>query len=206
MAKKGSKELSRRINDKDKLSALDPRFRKKIHDLFDSIHESVSMLYDAATHDEKTGLYNNKFFETILEMEIERAKRGHKLSLIMVDIDFFKKINDTYGHMEADELLKRLAEVLEATVRKADVVARFGGEEFTVLLHETGLEKAKKLAARLKTAVHSDKTLKKYSLTISGGIAQFKKEKDNKKKFKERADKALYEAKENGRDKFVALR
>jgi PleD family two-component response regulator len=78
-----------------KLSALDPRFRKKIHDLLDSMHESVSMLYEAATHDEKTGLYNNKFFETILEMEIEKAKRGKEdLSLIMVDIDFFKKIND----------------------------------------------------------------------------------------------------------------
>jgi diguanylate cyclase len=201
-----AKREARRLTDKDKLSALDPRFRKKIHDLFDSIHESVSMLYDAATHDEKTGLYNNKFFETMLEMEIERAKRGHRLSLIIIDIDFFKKINDKYGHMEADELLKRLAEVLENTVRKADLVARFGGEEFTILLHETGLDKAKKLAARLKTAVHSDSMLKKYKLTVSGGIAFFKKETDNKKKFKERADKALYEAKESGRNKFVALR
>ena len=79
-----------------KLSALDPRFRKKISDLFASIHESVSMLYEAATHDEKTGLYNNKFFETVLEMEMEKAKRyQQKLSLLIIDIDFFKRINDT---------------------------------------------------------------------------------------------------------------
>src|SRR4030042_5597863 len=92
----------------DKLSALDPRFRKKIQDLFESMHESVSMLYEAATHDEKTGLYNNKFFETVLEMEMDKAKRHkQKLSLLITDIDFFKKINDTYGHMKADELLAK---------------------------------------------------------------------------------------------------
>jgi len=69
----------------EKLSALDPRFRKKIQDLFDSISASVSMLYEVATHDEKTGLYNNKFLETLLEMEIEKARRGQqKLSFVMV--------------------------------------------------------------------------------------------------------------------------
>jgi diguanylate cyclase (GGDEF)-like protein len=188
----------------DKLSALDPGFRKKIQDLFASINESVSMLYDAATHDEKTGLYNNKFFETILDMEIEKAKRGKEvLSLMIIDIDFFKKVNDTYGHIKADELLKRLADVTKKLIRKSDVVARFGGEEFTILLPETNLEKAKKFSVRLKKAIHSDIILKKYNLTVSGGIAQFKKG-DNEKKLKERADKALYEAKETGRDKFLA--
>lgn len=113
----------------DKLSALDPRFRKKIQDLFASINESVSMLYDAAIHDEKTGLYNNKFFETFLEMEIEKAKRGHqKLSLVMIDIDFFKKINDKYGHIKADELLEKLADIIKIQIRKSDVAARFGGK------------------------------------------------------------------------------
>ena len=75
------------------------------------------MLYDAAIHDEKTGLYNNKFFETVFEMEAEKAKRGQqKLSMIMTDIDHFKQINDTLGHIKADELLKRLADV----IRKID--------------------------------------------------------------------------------------
>jgi len=190
----------------DKLHALDPRFRKKVEELFDTIIESFSSLYEVATHDEKTGLYNNKFFETILDMEIEKAKRRQeKLSLIITDIDFFKKINDKYGHMKADELLKRLAGVMLKLVRKSDIVARFGGEEFIILLPETSLEKAKLFATRLKRAVHSDAVLKKHNLTISGGITQYK-EKDNKKKLKERVDKALYQAKETGRDKFVAIK
>jgi diguanylate cyclase (GGDEF)-like protein len=190
----------------DKLSALDPRFRRKITELFESIHESVSMLYEAAIHDEKTGLYNNKFFETVFEMETEKAKRKkQKLSMIMVDIDFFKKINDTIGHMKADEILKRLANLTKKQVRKSDIVARFGGEEFIILLPETNLEKAKKFAARLRRAFHSDAMLKRYHVTVSGGISQYK-DQENKKKFKERVDKALYEAKKTGRDKFVAVR
>jgi diguanylate cyclase (GGDEF)-like protein len=188
-----------------KLSALDPRFRKKIHDLLDSMHESVSMLYEAATHDEKTGLYNNKFFETILEMEIEKAKRGKEdLSLIMVDIDFFKKINDELGHMKADEILAKLAGVLIRKVRKSDVVARFGGEEFFILLPETSLIKAKRFASRLGKAIKDNPFLKKYNITVSGGITQFRKG-DTKDRFKQRVDKGLYNAKNSGRDKFVVM-
>jgi len=190
----------------DKLHALDPRFRKKVEELFNTIIESFSSLYEVATHDEKTGLYNNKFFETILDMEIEKAKRGQeKLSLIITDIDFFKKINDKYGHIKADELLKRLADVMLKLIRKSDIVARFGGEEFMILLPETNLEKANLFATRLKRAVHADVVLKKHNLTISGGITQYK-EKDSKKKLKERVDKALYQAKETGRDKFVVIK
>jgi diguanylate cyclase (GGDEF)-like protein len=197
--------MVKKIQDIEKLSALDPRFRKKIQDLFDSIHESVSLLYDAATHDEKTGLYNNKFFETIFEMELDKAIRGQqKLSLVMTDIDFFKKINDTHGHMKADEFLKRLADVMKKQVRGADVVARFGGEEFIILLPETNLEKAKKFTIRLRNAIHSDKVLKKYNVNVSGGVTEYRKG-DNKKKMKERVDKALYKAKETGRDRFVAI-
>ncbi|MCK9596010.1 GGDEF domain-containing protein [Candidatus Pacearchaeota archaeon] len=189
-----------------KLSALDPGFRKKINDLFESINQSVSMLYDVATHDEKTGLYNNKFFETVLDMEMEKAKRGQqKLSLVMIDIDFFKKINDTYGHGKGDEILNKLAKVINVTIRKSDIAARFGGEEFMILLPETDLEKAKQFALRLRKNVKSDKFLKKYSLTVSGGVTQYK-EKDTKKKFRDRVDRALYHAKETGRDKFVSVK
>jgi len=189
----------------EKLSALDPRFRKKIHDLLELMHESVSLLYEAATHDEKTGLYNNKFFETILDMEIEKAKRGKQnLSLIMIDIDFFKKINDTYGHIKADEILLALAEVLKKSARKSDVVARFGGEEFFLLLPETNLLQAKRFASRLKSAIKKDKFLKEYHISVSGGVTQFKS-RDTKAKLKKRVDKALYSAKDTGRDKFIAI-
>ncbi len=192
---------------KKKLHALDPRFRKRFTELMSMMDESISLLYDAATHDEKTGLYNNKFFETILDMEIEKAKRGkQELSLFMVDIDFFKKINDKYGHIKADELLERLAKILQKQVRKSDVVARFGGEEFLVLLPETSLEKAKKFTTRLRRAINSDKILKKYKLTVSGGISQFREKSDSKKKLKQRVDKALYQAKKEGRDRFVVVK
>ena len=133
--------------DKDiekKISVLHPDFREKIKDLLDHLNESISFLYEAAIKDEKTGLYNNKFFETTFNMEFEKAKRGYeKLSLIMIDIDFFKKINDTYGHIKADEFLERLGKILKKQIRKSDIAARFGGEEFFILNNEkrTYLEK-----------------------------------------------------------------
>ncbi len=188
------------------VSALDPKFREKISEMFTAMQKSIHMLYDAAIHDEKTGLYNNKFFETLLEMEMDKAKRRkQKLSIIIIDIDFFKKVNDTYGHVKADEILAQLAQLVKKTIRKSDVPARFGGEEFFIILPETSLERAKTLASRLKTAIHSDKFLKKHKITVSGGITQFRG-KDTKVIFKERADKALYQAKETGRDKFIAIK
>jgi len=200
------KNKSKSFKDLDKkIHALDPRFREKIKGLFEAMHESVSMLYDAAVHDEKTGLYNNKFFENILEMEFEKAKRGQqKLCLFIIDIDFFKKVNDKYGHLKADEFLKRLAEVVKKQLRTADVAARFGGEEFFILLPHTTLEQAKKLTSRLRDAIKKDKILGKYKITVSGGLACYK-ERDTSRSLKERADKALYKAKNTGRDKFVAL-
>ena len=190
---------------KEKASALDPKFREKIEELFGTMKESISLLYEAAIRDEKTGLYNSKFFETILNMEIEKVKRKQQnLSLFIIDIDYFKKINDKYGHLKADELLIRLAEVLTKQFRKSDIISRFGGEEFFVLLSETDLKKAKKITSRLRTAIKSDKMLKKHNVTVSGGLTEFRK-KDTKKKFKERADKALYQAKRQGRDKFISV-
>ncbi len=191
---------------KYRLRMVDKKTRKKIERLFKEVNESVSLLFDLATRDEKTGLYNNRFLQAEIDMEIEKAQRGkQKLSVVITDIDFFKKINDKYGHIKADELLYRLAKVIQQQIRKSDIASRFGGEEFILLLPETNLAKAKKLCTRLRNAVHKDKILKKYNLTISGGITQYKKN-DNKKSFKSRADKALYHAKKHGRDKFVSLK
>ena len=191
---------------KKRLKSVDFKTRRKIEALFKEMNESISLLFDIATRDEKTGLYNHKFFQTELGMEIEKAQRGRqKLSLIITDIDFFKKINDKYGHIKADELLFRLAKVIQKQIRLSDIVARFGGEEFIILLPETSLSKAKKLGIRLRNAIHKDPMLKKHGLNISGGITQFKK-KDTEKSFNFRADKALYKAKNSGRNMFVALK
>lgn len=190
---------------KEKVSALDPKFREKIEELFGTMKESISLLYEAAIHDEKTGLYNNKFFESILNMEVEKAQRRQQnLSLFIIDIDFFKKINDKYGHLQADELLIRLAKILKKQFRKSDIISRFGGEEFFILLPETSLKKARKITSRLRTVIKSDAILKKHNVTVSGGLTEFKK-RDTKKTFKQRADKALYKAKNKGRDRFVSI-
>jgi len=188
-----------------KTFALDPNFEEKIEELFGTMKKSISLLYEAATHDEKTGVYNSRFFESILDMEIAKVKRGQeKLSLLVIDIDFFKKINSKYGHIKADELLIRLTQILKKQFRKSDIISRFGGEEFFILLPGTSLTKAKKIIFRLRAAIKSDKILKKHEVTISGGLTEFRK-KDTKKTFKNRADKALYQAKKSGRNRFFSV-
>ena len=189
----------------NKLDVLDPKFRKEIDKLFDNVSDSISMLYDAATQDKKTGVYNHNFFQTIFKMEFEKAKRGYqRLSLFIADIDHFKKINDIYGHIEADELLKKLAEILTQSTRESDIVARFGGEEFVILLPETSLDRAKEVTSRIRTAVKEDELLKKYSLTISGGLTEYVKG-DTSQKMMKRVDKALYDAKKSGRDRLISI-
>lgn len=188
---------------------LDHRFKKKIEEIFRHASKSqkqyISILYEAATHDEKTELYNSNFFDNILEMEMEKAQRGRgKLSLLIIDIDFFKKINDIYGHLKADEFLVRLAKILQEQIRKSDVAARFGGEEFFILLPQTPIEKAKTITSRLRNAIKKDKILGKYGITVSGGLTCYKGA-DTRKSFMERADKAMYKAKNSGRDRFVAV-
>ena len=128
---------------------LDPHFKKKIGKIFGKISvaqkKQIAHLYDLATHDEKTGLYNSHFFENMLEMEFEKAKREQqKLCLFMIDVDFFKKVNDKHGHLKGDAFLKRIAEILKKQLRKSDVAARFGGEEFFIILPQTKLQNQEK--------------------------------------------------------------
>ena len=188
---------------------LNPEFKGKIKKLFGNLNEyqirHISELYHMATHDEKTGLYNNKFFENVLEMEMEKAQRGYqKLCLFMIDVDFFRKINEKHGHIKADEFLNHLAKILKKQLRTSDIAARFGGEEFFILLPQTDLEKAKTITSRLRDTIKKDRILGKHKITVSGGLTEYRN-KDTKKSFKERADKALYKAKQTGRDRFVAI-
>ncbi len=188
------------MNFKQKLKVLNPEIRKSMETLIKDLEKNIDYLYTIATIDEKTGLYNNKFFSTLSEIEIAKAKRGMPLSLLIIDLDKFKRLNDTYGHLLGDKVLERLAVVLKKQVRKYDIISRFGGEEFFVLFPNTNLAKAKNVSNRIRKAVEGDKFMKKYSVTMSGGVSQFR-EKDTIKKIVERADKALYKAKENGRNR-----
>ena len=158
-----------------------------------------------AFHDSLTGLYNRGDFDKKLQEELNRALRYERsVSLLMLDIDFFKNVNDTYGHQAGDEVLKSIATIISISIRNSDYAARYGGEEFTVILPETNTTEAIALAERIKNAVEknefklSDNTT--INLTISIGVASSTKG-ISPECLIEVSDNALYKAKENGRNR-----
>ena len=162
-----------------------------------------------ATLDALTGFYNRGQLEERIKQEASGAKRQHRnLCAIMVDIDYFKKVNDTYGHAIGDLVLKTVAGEIKSQLRDYDIAGRYGGEEFLILLPYTKIDEAKLVAERLRSAVETQKvdisklckTKENLSLTISLGVAQFNP-KEFEKVFIRNADKALYKAKESGRNK-----
>lgn len=160
-----------------------------------------------AFRDGLTNLYNHRYFQEILAAEIERSRRyNHPLSLILVDIDFFKKINDRLGHPAGDHVLQQVASMLLKLVRHCDIVARYGGEEFVIILPETAVTGARVLAQRVRRGIeqmeinYNDQTV---SITISCGLASNEKniQELTRSVLIERSDQALYRAKENGRNR-----
>lgn len=186
-------------------SILKPDFKLRINNVINDLKASLYELHDAATLDEKTGIYNHNFFKTVFEMETEKAKEGKEdLCLAIIDIDYFKKFNDTYGHIIGDEILLELAENMNSSLRKYDILARFGGEEFLVLLPETSRTRAKQIAERIRKGLWKNKKLKKYKVAVSIGVTSYKA-RDNMERIIKRADKALYISKESGRNKTTVL-
>ncbi len=162
-------------------------------------------LYELATKDGMTKLYIYRHFYTLLENEIRRCSRYKRnMSLLMMDIDNFKRINDTYGHLTGDTILKRLAAVLQETVRKIDIPARYGGEEFVVILPETDKKDACVIAERIrknisKIVVKVNET-ENLSPTVSMGVAQYSTDGQDPKTLINAADTALYYSKHNGKN------
>jgi len=157
-----------------------------------------------ATTDGLTGLYNRRTFQLRIDEMRERAHRqGRTLSLIMCDIDHFKKINDTRGHLVGDEVLRQIARLLGDTVRKVDLAARYGGEEFAILLEATEQEGARLLAERIrqeaeKLTLHSEKGT--FSCTLSLGLATFPGDGQSTIELIAHADAALYAANKAGQN------
>ncbi len=153
--------------------------------------------------DALTNLYNRRYFETVFAREFARAKRYNSdLSLVIVDIDWFKKINDTYGHLCGDYVLKELSWLMTENFRQTDIIFRYGGEEFVILLTETPSETAGIPVERLRKAVQENKFRYKgndLNITISAGISSNKDVTGDGEMF-ENADTALYKAKEEGRN------
>ena len=165
-----------------------------------------------ATLDALTGFYNRRQLEERIKQEVSSAKR-HKRDLcaIMTDIDFFKSVNDTYGHSAGDIVLKTVARIIKSQLRDYDTAGRYGGEEFVILLPFTKLDEAELVAERLRKAVEEKKidiskivpNKNDISVTISLGISQYNNTEDNT--FIQNADKALYKAKESGRNKVCKM-
>lgn len=158
-------------------------------------------LASSAINDSLTKVFNKGYFNEYLEHEIARAVRMHKtFSLIMLDIDHFKNVNDTYGHRRGDYALQTLADVVRKCKRNADVLARIGGEEFIVLLPDTSLSDAIQLAERMRKSVESFVFEEIGRMTISLGVTEFLMT-DQKEDILKRVDSALYLAKGNGRNR-----
>ncbi len=156
--------------------------------------------------DALTGLYNRRYLEEYLVTEIHRCKRsGKSLAVVMIDIDHFKKFNDTFGHKTGDMVLQELGKFLQNNVRSSDVVCRYGGEELTLILSEVSLEETQKIAEKIRLGV-KQLNLKSHhqsvgSITISLGVAIFPQDGWTSARLLEAADQALYRAKKEGRDR-----
>lgn len=169
------------------------------------LNEQLAQL---ATTDGLTGLHNHRFFYERLTEEVKRAKRyQHPLSLIMSDIDHFKRYNDTLGHVAGDKALKIIAKLMSENARENDLVARYGGEEIAVILPETAIDTAQLVAERMRTIIAFSPELAAIaikpgeSLTMSFGVAQLDEVTESAKGFVRLADAMLYRAKEMGRNR-----
>ena len=161
--------------------------------------------YKLATTDGLTELYNHRYFQEQIRMQIEQSKRyNNNFSLIIIDIDFFKKFNDTFGHQSGDAVLRQVAQTLKKNVRATDIVCRYGGEEMSIILPNTGKDEAFSTAQKICERVASKKFKlagdKETNVTISLGVSTFPYDGDSASSIIEAADKRLYNAKNNGRN------
>ncbi|MCS7279173.1 MAG: GGDEF domain-containing protein [Thermodesulfobacteriaceae bacterium] len=170
------------------------------------LSEALKTIKKINNTDPLTGILNRRAFLKILKREISLAKRHNlPLSLVMIDIDYFKKINDTYGHETGDYVLKSITKVIKKSIRQEDLFARLGGEEFVLLLPHTNMEAAYKMSERLRQTIEKRQFKRiREKITASFGITEFSPL-DNFKLFLKRADEALYEAKKRGRNCCICI-
>jgi len=179
---------------------LDKLFSQK-----QSLEVINTVLEGQSITDDVTGLYNHRHLMDVLAKELERAKRYHRtLSAVMLDIDDFKKINDQYGHLVGDRVLRELARLLKKSVRQVDTVARYGGDEFFIILPESTSDAAQLVAERIQgnaRGYHFNQPENSLSLTVSIGISSFQNSKDiDRTHLIEKTDQALLKAKSLGKN------
>lgn len=183
------------------------RHQLKLQRLTFDLKEANARLTQLAMTDPLTGAYNRRYFIDTLNSELARSKRYQfSVCVILFDIDCFKAINDKYGHDIGDRVIKEVVDISIAELRKNDVFCRYGGEEFAILLPETPMSEAAKMAARL-CAKFADSRIntgtRQVCFTVSAGLAQFENPGESPETILKRADQALYEAKMQGRNRVV---
>lgn len=169
----------------------------------------MEKLQKLAVTDGLTKLYNSRSFYSQLETEVDRFNRyKHPLSLLLLDLDHFKDYNDSYGHIEGDKVLVRFSQIIRSCLRTNDTAYRYGGEEFTVILPETGGEEAGTVAQRIRAALETERFSpvngKDVKITISIGVTEYQP-KEELSTFIQRADRAMYRSKQKGRNMVSAL-
>jgi diguanylate cyclase (GGDEF)-like protein len=198
-------ELLARVKSLLRIKHLHNELQQKIEEL----EKAQERLRELAITDGLTELYNYRYFQEHLTQELQRSERhGSNVSVIMLDIDFFKIYNDTHGHLAGDKVLKDIAYLLKNNIRRIDVAARYGGEEFSLILIETSKKSAQFVAEKLKDIVEQHKfnyedTQPNGKLTISMGIATFPEDGTTPDKVVHQADQRLYKAKALGRNRVV---
>ena len=201
------KELIEKSQERDlyakELQVLWNLYREKVKEVEKMREEAVLLSYI----DDLTGIYNHRFFIEQLTLEVERQKRySTPLSLLMIDIDYFKHYNDTNGHLAGDEALRNIAMLIQQGVRQTDVVARYGGEEFSAVLINSEKEDAKKIAERVReivaeTRFPNENFQPNGDLTVSIGVGTFSPSISTLTDLIREADSALYRAKGAGRNR-----
>lgn len=174
------------------------RFTNFMHTL--TIEEKNKALNEITRIDTMTGIYNHSCIYEFLECEIEKSRRSHlPLSIAMIDIDHFKRVNDNYGHVSGDQVIKDIVSLIIEQSRTVDLIGRYGGEEFLIILPNTSLEGAIKLLNRIKDSIEAHTFLDNLKLTISIGAVDWYQEEAIE--FISKADQYLYQAKNNGRNR-----
>ena len=182
---------------KQQLENINKAMKSKV----DELYSMTNSLEQKANKDFLTGISNRDSFEETFTQEIKRARENEiPLSLMLLDIDYFKQINDTYGHQAGDNILVEIVSIIANNIKTSDIFARWGGEEFAILMPNTTLEGAYTLAEKIRHLIESNNFNYNESITASFGLAQMKFT-DNKATLFDKADGALYEAKRNGRNR-----
>lgn len=199
--------ITKPFHGRELLARVRIHFRHRV--LQEQIEDANRRLYELSCTDSLTGIFNRRHLDRVLEAEVSRHTRyGTPLTLLLIDVDHFKRVNDTFGHEAGDLVLRNVSATLKGLVRKADIVARYGGEEICIILSNTGTDGAMILAERLRAALErqshqTDAGLVKATASFGAASLTDKTEAVDVHALLRRADQALYAAKRGGRNRVV---